>query len=231
MRIEVAEDRVHVERGEPTWRRLVLHKAERIREFERVALPRILARRPRVFLEVGCGLGYASAIVKAALPSCVVLATDVSPRYLVQHTRWAGLILEGSADGYAACDAQDIPLRSGSVDVAWSAMLLYRVPQPHRVVTELWRVLRPGGLWLGLERASAAWGPWAGRDRREMAERNHATARQERPWTFAEWRVFAHDTHAAVCLVEGQRLRGRARRLLALVRPTHVLLTSPEARP
>lgn len=220
-----AEDLVHAGRGEPTWRRLVLGKADRIREFERVALPRILARQPRTFLELGCGLGYASAIVKAALPSCRVLATDVSPRYLCQHTRWANLMLGGWVDGYAACDAQAVAVRGASVDVVWSAMLLYRLTDPNLAAFEIWRVLRRGGLWLGLERASAAWGPWAGRDRREMAERNEATGRQERPWTLAAWRAFvAGQAGARVSLLDGRRVRGWPREAFALVRPTHVLL-------
>lgn len=220
----MAEDLVHAERGEPTWRRLVLHKADRIREFERVALPRILAHAPRTFLEVGCGLGYASALVKAALPSCVVLATDVSPRYLRQHTHWVGLMLNGWAEGYAACDVQALPVRGASVDVVWSAMLVYRLSEPDRAAAEIRRVLRPGGVWLGLERASAAWGPWAQRDRQEMAERNRLTGCQERPWTLGAWRAFGHQVGAEVRLLDGHRLRGAARRLLAGVRPMHILL-------
>lgn len=224
----VAEDLVHAERGEPTWRRLVLHKADRIREFERVALPRILAHGPRTFLEVGCGLGYASALVKAARPSCVVLATDVSPRYLRQHTRWVGLMLNGWAEGYSACDVQALPVRGASVDVVWSAMLVYRLPEPDRAAAEIRRVLRPGGLWLGLERASAVWGPWAQRDRQEMTDRNRLTGRQERPWTLGAWQVFGRQIGAEVRLLDGHRSRGLVRRALALVRPTHVLV---EMRP
>ena len=42
-------------------------------------------------------------------------------------------------------DAQDLPLRDGSVDAAVSLNGLHVLPEPHRFLQELGRVIRPGG--------------------------------------------------------------------------------------
>jgi SAM-dependent methyltransferase len=44
------------------------------------------------------------------------------------------------------CDAADLPIEDGSVDVVLNVSLLEHVPDPARVLGEIRRVLRPGGI-------------------------------------------------------------------------------------
>lgn len=44
------------------------------------------------------------------------------------------------------CDAQNLPIKSSSVDTVFSSQLLEHVPYPQKVVDEIHRVLKPGGI-------------------------------------------------------------------------------------
>src|SRR5262245_40450191 len=96
------EDRLHVEEGLPTWRRLFYHKRYWIEWCDRRWLSTVMDGRTRSLLEVGGGLCYASALAKARAPRAHVVATDISPRYLRQHAVRVGELLEAPADVYAA---------------------------------------------------------------------------------------------------------------------------------
>src|SRR6266508_2724811 len=79
------EDEAHVDAGAPTWRRLFLHKRYWIEWCDTRWLPELVDGRTRRFLEIGGGLCYASALAKGRAPQATVVATDVSPRYLLRH--------------------------------------------------------------------------------------------------------------------------------------------------
>lgn len=215
-----AEDHAHAEVGLPTWRRL-LDKRERIAAFLRLRdnLPK------GRFLEIGGGLCYASALMVEKGRPDLVIATDISPRYLWRHARPLGRFMGTPADVYLAADARHLPFRAGSFAAVYSAMVLYRVPDPYAVVQEIQRVICPGGQWIGVERATPPWGPWARRDAREMHERNRVTGLAERPMTYRDWQRVAGIVEGRVTPIPGRRLRARwLRRLVNLVWPIHVRL-------
>jgi ubiquinone/menaquinone biosynthesis C-methylase UbiE len=96
----------------------------------------VAAAAPQRVLEVGCGWGELGAWL-ARETGAEVIATDLSPR-MVELARERGL------DARLA-DVQELPFADGEFDVAVAAWMLYHVPDLGRAVSELARVLRPGG--------------------------------------------------------------------------------------
>ena len=208
--VKTREDEAHAHPGPPTWRRLFFHKRYWLEWSERRWLPELLDERSRSFLEIGGGLCYASALAKARAPRACVVATDVSPRYLRQHSIRAGEILGTSADMYAAVDAETLPFDDGQFDAVYSQVVLYRLPDPVRALREIRRVLAPGGRYLGIERAS----PWLPGVAASEARTIHARAREqgtrERAIRYREWLAILKEAgFAAQCLtpVPGDRVR------------------------
>lgn len=101
------------------------------------ALEALAAARPRRVLEVGCGWGALARMIEDRTAAEVV-ATDLSPR-MVELARGQGL------DARPA-DVQALPFADASFDAAVAAWMLYHVPDLHRAVRELARVLVPGGV-------------------------------------------------------------------------------------
>lgn len=92
--------------------------------------------RPRRVLEVGCGWGELAEWVARETGADVIL-TDLSPR-MVELSRERGL------DARQA-DVQHLPFEDGTFDAAVAAWMLYHVPDLDRGLSELARVVRPGG--------------------------------------------------------------------------------------
>ena len=102
------------------------------------ALAEIVTAAPRRVLEVGCGTGAFAARIQHALPEAELVATDQSDRF-VELTRERGVTAR-------LADVEDLPYADGSFDVVAAMWMLYHVPDLHRGLTEIARVLRPGGL-------------------------------------------------------------------------------------
>lgn len=101
-----------------------------------LALEAVAEARPRRVLEVGCGQGWASEWIKQEVGAEVV-AVDQSER-MVELTRRRGV------DARVG-DVQDLPFEDASFEAALAAWMLYHVPELDRGLSELARVLRPGG--------------------------------------------------------------------------------------
>ena len=106
------------------------------------ALATIVSARPTAVLEVGCGTGEFAARVASALPDTDLVAIDQSER-LVEVT---------SSRGVASrlADVQDLPFADDSFDVVAALWMLYHVPDLHRGLAEIGRVLRPGGTFVAM---------------------------------------------------------------------------------
>jgi SAM-dependent methyltransferase len=226
--VQANEDRVHLEAGEPTWRRLVFHKQYWLERCEGLWLPSVVDGRTRSFLELGGGLCYASALAKQRAPQAFVVASDVSPRYLRRHAVAVGGMLQAPADVYAAVDAEALPFEDDQFDAVYSQVVLYRLPDPARALREIRRVLAPGGRYLGIERASPWARPFLAREAREMGARSARRGLAERPLRWRDWRAVlraAGADPAALAPVAGRRLRAPAlRRLLNATRAIHVTI-------
>lgn len=86
-------------------------------------------------LEVGCGTGLLLARFASFARSAK--GVDLSPGML-EHARQRGLeVLEASAT--------ELPFPDGSFDIACSFKVLAHVPDIHKAIAEMVRVVRPGG--------------------------------------------------------------------------------------
>ena len=96
-------------------------------------------------LDVGAGVGDQTlAAARRVGPTGFVLATDISTSMLeiaVTLAREAGL----SNVGARAMDVEDLELEADSFDAVISRNALMLIPDIHKALTEMWRVLRSGG--------------------------------------------------------------------------------------
>jgi ubiquinone/menaquinone biosynthesis C-methylase UbiE len=102
---------------------------------------------PGLVLEVGCGTGAFAARVMEENPQAAVLATDRSPRF-VRLTAARGVRSQPA-------DVQQLPFADAQFDVVAALWMLYHVPDLHRGLAELRRVLRPGGLFVAVTNGDA----------------------------------------------------------------------------
>jgi arsenite methyltransferase len=93
-------------------------------------------------LDVGCGPGSVTAqLARAAGPDGLALGVDISEPMLARAVNAAA----GAQVGFLRADAQRLPLRDHSVDAAVSIAVLQLIPDPAATLSEIARVLRPGG--------------------------------------------------------------------------------------
>lgn len=93
-------------------------------------------------LDVGCGPGSITAqLARAVGPDGLALGVDISEPMLARAVKAQA----GSQVGFLRADAQRLPLRDQSVDAAVSIAVLQLIPDPAATLSEIARVLRPGG--------------------------------------------------------------------------------------
>jgi enediyne biosynthesis protein CalE5 len=96
-------------------------------------------------LDVACGAGYpALAAAQGVRPSGAVVATDISPEMVAVASRRA------TAEGldniqFLEMDAEDLRFENESFDAATNAYGLMFCPSATRAISEVRRVLKPGG--------------------------------------------------------------------------------------
>lgn len=100
-----------------------------------LAVEAVLEARPQRVLEVGCGPGEAAERIGSS--GVEVVALDSSKRMVE-------LACARGVDARVG-DAQALPFEDASFDGALAAWMLYHVPAPDLALSELARVLRPGG--------------------------------------------------------------------------------------
>ncbi|MER7510381.1 methyltransferase domain-containing protein [Streptomyces lavendulae] len=93
-------------------------------------------------LDAGCGTGRALTPLRAAVgPAGTVLGVDLTERMLAA-AREAGRDADGTL---LLADVARLPLRDGSLDAVFAAGLIAHLPDPAANLSELARVVRPGG--------------------------------------------------------------------------------------
>jgi SAM-dependent methyltransferase len=94
------------------------------------------------WVDVGCGTGaLTQTIVDHATPRAVK-GLDQSAGFVAHATAH----VRNARVSFAVADAQALPLERRSADAAVSGLVLNFVPEPLRMVTEMARVTRPGGV-------------------------------------------------------------------------------------
>jgi ubiquinone/menaquinone biosynthesis C-methylase UbiE len=105
-------------------------------------LERLNIPRGGVALDVGSGPGNVTAsLARAAGPDGLALGVDISEPMLARAVRNEA----GPQVGFIRADAQRLPLRDNVFDAVVSTAVLQLVPDPKAALTEIARVLRPGG--------------------------------------------------------------------------------------
>jgi ubiquinone/menaquinone biosynthesis C-methylase UbiE len=113
--------------------------------------------RSKEVLDVGCGTGIISTLVMKQ-GAAKLICGDIS-EYMLSQCR-KKIIAQGySAEkvDFRQFDAESLPYDDKSFDVVVSGMLLGLVPNQQKVVTEMVRVLRPGGILAFSTHAPDCW--------------------------------------------------------------------------
>ncbi len=106
-------------------------------------------------LDLACGSGGLSRKLKARFPSAAILGVDFNPR-AIAYAKKKDKGIKGLS--YRTADAQQLPLKDASVDVVIGLDMLDHVPDYNKCLSEIHRVLRPGGdLVLTVENHHSLW--------------------------------------------------------------------------
>ena len=89
-------------------------------------------------LDLGCGTGISARLLNEA--DFDVVGTDISPLFLKEAQKWINPRLQ-----YHVCDVVELPFESRSFDVICSNELIEHLPDVDTALTEMIRVVRPGG--------------------------------------------------------------------------------------
>src|SRR6202158_6277924 len=97
---------------------------------------------PMVIADLGAGEGTISQLM--AQRASKVIAIDNSEKMVEFGTELART--HGIANlEYRLGDLEDVPIRTGTVDLAFLSQALHHAPHPERALAEAWRILKPGG--------------------------------------------------------------------------------------
>lgn len=97
---------------------------------------------PMVIADLGAGEGTISQLM--AQRARKVIAVDNSEKMVEFGSELART--HGIANlEYRLGDIEDVPIRAGTVDLAFFSQALHHAPHPERAVSEAWRILKPGG--------------------------------------------------------------------------------------
>ncbi len=120
-----------------------------------LVLKELTGHHPRgVLIDIGCGPGYMTALIKQKLPALKVVGMDIEG----DMVRLASRNWPGPVDFWQG-DAQQLPLRNDSVDFVLSTLALHHWSNAPGALDEIYRVLKPGGQFLlfDLKRDSQRW--------------------------------------------------------------------------
>lgn len=196
LKTQVNEDtlwRTHEIEGvdKPPWLAL-LHKHRDIRHFLDKIQP-MFEFNGRI-LDLGAGSCWASGLIKLEYPDTEVIATDVSQSALYKGMEVVKL-LNSSIDYYATCDAEQLPFSSDFFDFVFSSAMIHHLPNPKGGISEIFRVLKRGGTYLGTGELAAnkvVGNIWKKIGSSGDREKKHGI--QENSYSYNTWKEFFRST-------------------------------------
>jgi ubiquinone/menaquinone biosynthesis C-methylase UbiE len=118
-----------------------------------VHLPNVPGLR---ILDVGCGPGVSTFEQARARPGAFVVGADFNMRVLKHARRLKPLALQHVEIRWLRADAGQLPIAGSSIDAVTAHSFLYFVRGRSAVLKEIWRVLRPGGVFITMEPSAGA---------------------------------------------------------------------------
>lgn len=94
---------------------------------------------PEKILDLGCGTGFFLSRLQSCYPNAEVIGIDFSKKMLEKIS---------SPHRKIFSTAENITLESKSVDMIFSNLLFPWISDPHTVISEVFRVLKPGGVFI-----------------------------------------------------------------------------------
>jgi len=95
-------------------------------------------------LELGCGPAYLWKECASRIPiGWNITLSDLSSGML--DAAWRNLVVTGRAFKFEEIDAQSIPYEAETFDAVMANYMLYHVPDRPKAISEIQRVLKPGG--------------------------------------------------------------------------------------
>ena len=95
-------------------------------------------------LELGCGPGFYACRLSEQLPDLHTTGVDLSAN-LIKRARSRAQSLRLRNCSFEHADAHALPHGSGEIDAIVVSRLFLIVPEKEQIVSEIYRVLRPGG--------------------------------------------------------------------------------------
>ena len=127
----------------------VLQREVASRMLERLDYVKIAPQR---VLDVGCGTGGSLTALGERYPKSFVFGADASEAMLQagrgqrKRMRWLLPFMRGNTASLLSADAQALPLKTASVGLIWSNLMLHWVDDPLAAFRESHRLLDIGGL-------------------------------------------------------------------------------------
>jgi SAM-dependent methyltransferase len=112
------------------------------RPIARAFLERLAIRPRSAWADIGCGTGAVTDTILTIADPARVDAFDPSAGFIAyarEHVRDARA-------AFGMADARALPLQDATVDAVVSGLMLNFVPQPDTALTEMVRIVRPGGV-------------------------------------------------------------------------------------
>lgn len=97
-------------------------------------------------LDVGCGVGHWGRLIGRALPAARVTGIDREPLWVEKAGERAAALGATDRFNYQVASAEALPFADSTFDLTTCQTVLIHMPDPARVIAEMARVTRPGGL-------------------------------------------------------------------------------------